>query len=400
MTGAKGTYTADEDVYRVTFPRTDVKVAVEGRGMHPFMGLTSWAAFTSDGRGGVMVMGDLVLFEDEVNSVMSVALEQGLEVTALHNHFFYESPRVMFMHIGGSGPAEQLASAVRKALDQVRAVRASRPIPASGFGGPAVPDSSSITAAVIDGVLGVKGQTNAGMYKAQLGRKAIMHGQAVANQMGVNTWAAFAGTDDSAFVDGDFAMLIDEVQPVLKALRRAGVNIVAIHNHMTHEEPQFVFLHYWGKGPARQLALAVKAGLDAQQTKQSARIVFVCEHGAARSVIAAAYFNKLAAERGLPHRAITRGTSPDAEFGAATVAGLRADGIPVPVGKPQLVGTSDLLGADQVVTFAVDLPGGLPAVKRVDWSNIPGPTADYAGARNAIETRVRALIEELAAAHH
>ncbi|MCX6591972.1 MAG: DUF1259 domain-containing protein [Acidobacteria bacterium] len=400
VTGAKGTYTAAEDVYRVTFPRTDVKVAIEGRAMHPFLGLTSWAAFTANGQGGVMVTGDLVLFEDEVNPVMSAALEQGLEVTALHNHFFYETPRVMFMHIGGTGPAEQLAAAVRKALNQVKAVRSSRPSPAPGFGGSPVPEASSITASVIDGILGVKGQANAGMYKAQLGRQATMHGQAVGNQMGVNTWAAFAGTDEVAFVDGDFAMLISEVQPVLKALRQAGVNIVALHNHMTHEQPQYVFLHYWGKGPAPKLAQAVKAGLDAQQPKQAGRIVFVCEHGAARSVIAAAYFNKLAAERGLPHRAITRGTVPDAEFGAVTVAGLRADGIPLPPGKPQLVGVSDLTGAEEVVTFAVNLPDGLPAVKRVDWANIPGPTADYTGARNAIEARVRALIDELAAAHH
>ena len=117
MTGAKGAYTADEDVYRVTFPRADVKVTVEGRPMHPFMGLTSWAAFTPDAHGGLMVMGDLVLFEDEVNAVMSAALESGLEVTALHNHFFFESPRVMFMHIGGMGTAEKLAAAVRGALD-------------------------------------------------------------------------------------------------------------------------------------------------------------------------------------------------------------------------------------------------------------------------------------------
>jgi hypothetical protein len=102
------------------------------------------------------------------------------------------------------------------------------------------------------------------MYKAVIGRQAKMHGKAVGNQMGVNTWAAFAGTDDAAFVDGDFAMLKSEVQPVLKTLRKAGINIVAIHNHMTHEEPQFIFLHYWGKGRAIDLAKGLKSALDTQ----------------------------------------------------------------------------------------------------------------------------------------
>ncbi|MSV32426.1 MAG: DUF1259 domain-containing protein [Bryobacterales bacterium] len=269
-TGAKGSYTEAEDVYRVTFPRTDVKVTVEGRAMHPFMGLTSWAAFTPDAHGGLMVMGDLVLFEDEVNAAMSAALENGLEVTALHNHFFFESPRVMFMHIGGMGTAEKLAASVRKALDKVKEIRAAQPLPGSKFAGGAVPDTNSITAAALDGILGVKGQVNAGMYKMAIGRKATMHGKAVNNQMGVNTWAAFAGTDASAFVDGDFAMVEGELQPVLKALRRAGINVVAIHNHMTHENPQYVFLHYWGKGPAAVLAKGLRAALDAQSQVRTA----------------------------------------------------------------------------------------------------------------------------------
>ncbi|MEX2261496.1 MAG: DUF1259 domain-containing protein [Bryobacteraceae bacterium] len=266
-TGVKGTYTAEEDVYRVSFPRTDVKVTVEGRGVHPFLGLTSWAAFTPHSQSELMVMGDLVLLEDEVNPVMSAALDNGLEVTALHNHFFFDSPRVMFMHIGGSGTAERLATAVARAMDKVKEIRNANPQPASKFPGPAIPETNSITASTIDGTLGLKGQVNAGMYKVAIGRKATMHGKTVGNQMGVNTWAAFAGTDDAAFVDGDFAMLESEVQPVLKALRKAGINIVAIHNHMTHEEPQYVFLHYWGKGPAATLARGLKSALDTQDRK-------------------------------------------------------------------------------------------------------------------------------------
>jgi hypothetical protein len=262
LTGAKGVYTAEEDVYRVSFPRTDTPVTIEGREMHPFLGLTSWAAFTPHSQTELMVMGDLVLFEDEVNPVMSAALDNGLEVTALHNHFFFDSPRVMFMHIGGSGPADRLAGAVARAMDTTKEIRKANPQPAARFAGAAVPAANSITAATIDGILGVKGQTNSGMYKATIGRKASMHGKAIGNQMGVNTWAAFAGTDDSAFVDGDFAMLESELQPVLKALRKAGIHIVAIHNHMTHEEPQYMFLHYWGKGAAPDLAKGLKSALD------------------------------------------------------------------------------------------------------------------------------------------
>src|SRR5262245_15187634 len=264
ITGAKGVYTDAEDVHKVSFPRTDVKVTVDRWSMHPFMGLTSWAAFTSTGQSDVMVMGDLVLFEDEVNPVISAALEKGLEVTALHNHFFFDSPKVMFMHIGGHGKVDQLASAVRAALDKTKQTRSSNPAPASQFAGPTVPAASSITPGIIEGILGVKGQSNSGMYKVTIGRKARMHGRDIDNQMGVNTWAAFAGSDDNAFVDGDFAMLESELQNVLRALRKADINIVAIHNHMVHEEPQYVFLHYWGKGTTAALAKGLKAALDTQ----------------------------------------------------------------------------------------------------------------------------------------
>jgi hypothetical protein len=266
ITGAKGAWTAPENVHKVSFPRSDLKIEVDGTPLHPFMGLTSWAAFTGDG-DHTMVMGDLALVEDEVNPVMSVALDNGLEVTALHNHFFYDRPRVMFMHIGGMGNASTLAAAVRKCVDRIAAIRKASALPLTSFGGPSIPASSSITPGPIDQILGAKGQSNNGMYKVSIGRDANAHGHSIGNQMGVNTWAALAGSDSAAFIDGDFAMLVGEVQPVLRALRRAGINIVAIHNHMTHEQPQYVFLHYWGKGPAAELARAVRSALDAQRAR-------------------------------------------------------------------------------------------------------------------------------------
>lgn len=269
--GVKGVYTQQEDVHKVSFPRTDVSVLVDGSRFHPFLGLTSWAAFTTAHHAEAMVMGDLVLFEDEVNPVMSVALDGGLEVTALHNHFFYDQPRVMFMHIGGRGSIESLAAAVRRAQDKVKEIRAAAPQPASRFPGAPAAEKSAINPAAIEKILGVKGQTTDGMYKVAIGRAATAHGAKIGNQMGVNTWAAFSGTDENAAVDGDFAMIESELQDVLKALRKANINIVAIHNHMTHEEPQYVFLHYWGKGRVQDLANGLKAALATQAKAEQIR---------------------------------------------------------------------------------------------------------------------------------
>jgi hypothetical protein len=263
-TGAKPE--VSDKVVKVSFARDDVPVEVDGFAkMPPFMGLTSWAAFTPGEKPGVeaMVMGDLVVFEDEVNPVMSAALEHGLEVTALHNHFFFDKPRVFFMHIGGEGAADGLAKGVRAALDAQKAVRAKSAQPTATFGGAALPTPSKIDPAKLDAVFGIKGTSKDGMYKAVMGRKATAScGCSVGKTMGVNTWAAFAGSDEAAVVDGDFAVTEGELQPVLKSLRSANVNIVAIHHHMTGESPRILFLHYWGRGSSEALARGVKAALD------------------------------------------------------------------------------------------------------------------------------------------
>ncbi len=262
--GLKGTWSAAEGVFKVTSPRTDVKIAVDGWTMPPFMGLGSWAAFTEAKMGGAMVMGDTVLFQDEVNPVMSVALDNGLSVTALHNHFFYDEPKVYFMHIGGEGSAEKLSTAVRKVWDKVKEIRGANPQPRTTFGDPPLPGQSSITAKTVEDILGMKGQVNNGMVKIVIGRTAKMMDTEVGKEMGVNTWAAFAGADDNAVVDGDLAVLEDELQPVLKSLRHDGINIVAIHSHMTHENPRILFLHYWGRGKTADLAKALKVALATQ----------------------------------------------------------------------------------------------------------------------------------------
>jgi len=261
--GVPGTMNTNEHVFKVTAARTDVKVKVDGWAMPPFMGLASWAAFSGSGEQ-VMVMGDTVLFQDEVNAAMSTALDNGLSVTALHNHFFYDEPKVYFMHIGGQGSAETLAAAVKKVWDKIKEIRAANPQPANTFGSAPFAETNAITAKPLDGILAARGQSNNGMYKVVIGHPTKMSGMDVGKDLGANTWAAFAGTDDNAVVDGDFAVAEDELQNVLKTLRKGGVSIVAIHSHMTGETPRILFLHYWGRGSASDLAKTLKAALDTQ----------------------------------------------------------------------------------------------------------------------------------------
>src|SRR5438128_3555406 len=263
LTGLKGKLNEKEGVYKVTFPRDDVKIVVDGWTMPPFMGLGTWAAFTET-KNGAMVMGDTVLFEDEVNAAMTAALDNGLSVTALHNHFFFDQPKVYFMHIEGEGTVDKLAGAVRKVYDTTKGIRGPNAKPAESFptvGQAQLPEKNSITAAPLNEIFGMQGESKDGMVKFTIGRPAKMHGVNIDKDMGVNTWAAFAGSNDNAVVDGDFAVTEDELQPVLKSLLKDKINIVAIHQHMTHEEPRIMFFHYWGRGQAKDLAQAVKTGL-------------------------------------------------------------------------------------------------------------------------------------------
>jgi len=263
LTGLKGSLNESEGVFKVTAPRSDIKVTVDGWQMPPFMGLTSWAAFAPGKKKPTMVMGDLVLMQDEVNAVMSAVFDFGLSVTALHNHFFYDEPKVCFMHIAGEGELGVLAAGVRAALDKVKEIRAAKPELSKGFGASIAAGNSNITGAEVDSVLGTKGQAKDGMFKVVLGRKATMEcGCDVGKEMGINTWGAFAGTDSDALVDGDFVVLESELQPVLKSLRHDGINIVAIHHHMTGESPRYLFLHYWGRGSVVKLTKAIKAALE------------------------------------------------------------------------------------------------------------------------------------------
>jgi hypothetical protein len=248
-----------DGVAKVTKPRGDIGALVDGRPLKPLQGITSWAAFQRSGKS-TMVMGDVVLLEHEVNPALSAALENGLEVTALHNHFFYDQPRIYFMHVGGSGEEEKLARAVRAVFDAASAAPK-----VDAFGGPALPGDDSIDAAPLEKIFGARAQAKDGMAKFVFGRTTTMHGASVGAAMGVSTWATFAGSNGAAVVDGDFAMLEPELQGVLRALRSAHINVVAIHSHMTHEDPRIVFLHFWGKGSAEALARGIQAARDTQK---------------------------------------------------------------------------------------------------------------------------------------
>lgn len=256
-----------DGVVKIGWSRTDVPVTVDGVRLATAAGLGSWAAFapiTDQAMGAqAMVMGDTVVFQDEVDAAMDAAFGHGLSVTGLHNHFFFDQPKVYFMHIGGEGSPMQLAAGLKAVWDAIKAVRAAHSTPAQGFGGP-TPTPGTLNAAAITKIVGHPAAVTDGVAKVTIQREGRMHGQSIGASMGLTTWAAFSGSDELAAIDGDFIMTVDEVQPVLHALRRAGVHVVALHNHMMDEAPDFYFTHFWGKGNAMALAHGFRAALDAQ----------------------------------------------------------------------------------------------------------------------------------------
>jgi len=210
-----------------------------------------------DGREDVM-MGDLVLLQEEVNPVMSALLDNGLEVTALHNHFFWENPRIYYMHIHGHGKAVDLAEHIKPGLALIGKGQPSPPATSSA-------PKTSLDTAQIARIVGHDGEQTGAVYKITIGRDDINlkeMGASITSRMGLNTWAAFYGSNEDAAIAGDVAMLESEVTPTLKALRSHGLDVVAIHHHMIETQPVIIFLHYWGRGPAPQLAQGFKAALD------------------------------------------------------------------------------------------------------------------------------------------
>jgi hypothetical protein len=248
-----------DGVLKVNIPRSDLPVKIGSRNAPTPFGFGGWVALTP-GDGMQVMMGDLVLTEDEVNPVMSAILDNGLEVTALHNHFFWEQPRIFYMHVHGMGNAGDLARKLKPAVAIIDAAAAK-----AATAAPAASSTPSVTGGSVAKIVGHDGEQSGSVYKITIGRPDVdarEHGAKINARMGLNTWAAFAGTDADAMVAGDVAMLEWEVQPVLKALRSHGIDIVAIHHHMTGVQPVVIFLHYYGTGPAATLATGVRAAVD------------------------------------------------------------------------------------------------------------------------------------------
>jgi uncharacterized protein DUF1259 len=255
LLGRTGDYKAN--VLKVNIPRSDLHITISGQATPTPFGFGGWVAITKGDGGMEVLMGDLVLTQEEVNPVLSALLDHGIEVTALHNHFFFDEPRVFFMHVHGDGDALTLAKNLKPALDLI-------PKP------PASPAGSATAApafdlAKLDKIVGHKGEVLGSVYKYTLGRDDLglkEHGASINARMGLNSWAAFTGGDSDAQIAGDIAMRENEVNHVLKALRAHKLNIVAIHHHMLGTQPTVIFLHYWGRGNAEELATGFRAAID------------------------------------------------------------------------------------------------------------------------------------------
>jgi Domain of Unknown Function (DUF1259) len=257
----KGTLIEPGKVFKITIPRAAVKVNVNGTVLDPFMGLTSWVAFVPTTENQSMVMGNLVLFQDEVNPVMSALLGSNLDVTALHTHFFYDNPKVYFMHFEGTGLEGDLAKGVKKWLDAVKDIRFKHPSPALSFGGHPVSALNTIRPTSLDIIFGKNGKNHNGIIKFDFSRTARVGQADLSTDMGVSSWIAFAGTNENALVNGTFAVTTDELQEVLKALRKGNIDIVAINQDMTKDSPRMVFVHFWGIGHAEVIAKTFKDAL-------------------------------------------------------------------------------------------------------------------------------------------
>ena len=255
--GRKGAVSGD--VHRYGFPRTDLNVTLDGVAIKPALALGGWLAF-KPAHGGAMVMGDLVLLEAEINPVMKVLIENGLEVTAIHNHVLRGNPTTFYMHVGGHGDPEKMATAILQALQSSK----------TPLTPPAAPPSQpaiELDTMQLDQIIGVKGTANGGVYGFAVPRRdPVTQGGmeiAPAGPMGLATAINFQPTGGGkAAITGDFVLTGNEVQGVIKALRGNGIEVTAIHSHMLDEQPRLIFMHFWANDDAIKLAKGIREALD------------------------------------------------------------------------------------------------------------------------------------------
>jgi hypothetical protein len=254
------------DVHRYGFPRTDLNVTLDGVTIKPGLALGGWIAF-KPAHGGAMVMGDLVLLESEINPVMAKMIQNGLEITAVHNHLLRASPATFYMHVGGHGDPEKLAAAIRDALGASKTPMTTSPSSSS-------PPAVDFDTAQIDQIIGAKGQNNGGIYQIGVPRRDPITENGTqlvpSGPMGMNTGIGFQPTGGGkAAITGDFVLLGTEVNPVVKALRSNGIEVTAIHSHMLTEEPRIIFMHFWANDDAIKLARGLRAALDKTASKMN-----------------------------------------------------------------------------------------------------------------------------------
>ncbi|AUD04383.1 DUF1259 domain-containing protein [Spirosoma pollinicola] len=269
--GKKGTYNEAQATYAVPLPRNDLKVTVKGEAVPIPFGFGGWVAFkkTLDGKQTVM-MSDTVLLEDEVNPLIDATHAAGLEVGAIHNHFFYEQPRIFYMHLHGMGNTADLAKKYAQAIRNTKLFPANQPaapapVAETAVNVPASTSKELFDLPALDELVKYKGVVNGPTYKYTIGRddlQIVAMGAEMTAAIGLNSWASFAGKQDAAHIAGDIAMLEGEVNNVVKALRANNLEVVALHHHMLGEQPRTVFLHYYGRGPASTLAKGFRAALD------------------------------------------------------------------------------------------------------------------------------------------
>ncbi len=271
--GKKGKYAEAEGVYTVPLPRNDLKVSVKGEAMPISFGFGGWVSVkkTLDGKSAVL-MSDTVLLEEEVNPLISAAHANGLEVSAIHNHFFYEQPRIFYMHLHGMGDAASLAKSYAAAIKNTKLFPANQ-LPVSSP--PARTAKEIFDLPALNKIVGHTGAVNGTTYKYTVGRDdltVMAMGAEMTAAIGLNSWAAFAGEQSAAHIAGDIAMLEPEVNAVIKALRRNNLEVVALHNHMLGDVPRIIFLHYYGRGTADKLAEGFRAALDELGKKTAHRV--------------------------------------------------------------------------------------------------------------------------------
>src|SRR5246127_5739539 len=267
--GKKGSYVENEGVYTTPLPRNDLKITIKDEPVPIGFGFGGWVSIkrTLDGERA-MLMSDTVLLQEEVNPLISAAQDHGLQVTAIHNHFFYESPRIFYMHLHGMGDAAELAAKYGAAIQGTKLHPSNQPPATASSGGSTAKEAFDLAA--LDKAIGLTGKVNGPIYKYVVGRDdlhVIAMGAEVTTAIGLNTWAAFAGESGAAHIAGDVAMLEGEVNGVIRALRKHDLEVVAVHQHMLEEQPRIIFLHYYGRGPAAILAEGFRSALDQLGTK-------------------------------------------------------------------------------------------------------------------------------------